>query len=178
VLARIFHESDLLCAAAMSDGLFDDLQPPDMAGLASMLTYEHRSKEPPPDPWYPTPAVRERAQRLVGLARHLAEEQAGLGLDSRPAPDPSFLAQAHAWAAGWSFEDVLDEDSPLSPGDFVRNVRTLIDLLGQIGDVAPNPATARSARAAAGALRRGVVAAGSEPTQVLDPEPSSGGDEQ
>ena len=174
VLSQIFHESDLLCAAAISDGLFDDLEPPEMAGLVSMLTYEHRSKEPPSDPWYPTPAVEERARRLARLARDLADEQTDVGLVPRPAPDPTFLAQAHAWAAGWPFEDVMEEESPLSPGDFVRNVRTLIDLLGQIGDVAPTPATARSARAAASALRRGVVAAGSEPTRVLDPEAGSG----
>ena len=46
-------------------------------------------------------------------------------------------------------------------GDFVRNVKQLIDLLRGIGDVAPVPATAARARQAADALHRGVVTASS-----------------
>ena len=49
----------------------------------------------------------------------------------------------------------------MSGGDFVRNVKQLIDLLRQLGEVAPDPATARAARAAADRLFRGVVAASS-----------------
>ena len=47
----------------------------------------------------------------------------------------------------------------MTGGDFVRNVKQLIDLLRQVADVAPVPETARTARAAADALFRGVVAA-------------------
>jgi superfamily II RNA helicase len=66
------------------------------------------------------------------------------------------VALAHAWAAGEALGEVLgDED--LSGGDFVRNVKTLIDLIRQVGEVAPDPATGRAARQAADALHRGVV---------------------
>ena len=53
------------------------------------------------------------------------------------------------------------EDGELTGGDFVRTVKQCIDLLRQIGDVAPDPATAATARAAADACSRGVVAASS-----------------
>jgi len=43
----------------------------------------------------------------------------------------------------------------------VRNVKQLLDLLRQLGDVAPDPATAAAARTAADRLFRGVVAASS-----------------
>ena len=68
---------------------------------------------------------------------------------------------AHAWAAGESL-DVVIADEDLTGGDFVRNIKTLIDLLRQIGEVAPVAATARAARAAADALYRGIVAVSSE----------------
>jgi ATP-dependent RNA helicase HelY len=45
----------------------------------------------------------------------------------------------------------------LTPGDFVRAVKQLIDLLGQIA-VAADPELAATARQAARALRHGVVA--------------------
>ena len=53
------------------------------------------------------------------------------------------------------------DDEDLSGGDFVRNVKQLIDLLRQIGDVAPQPGTAAVARQAADRLFRGIVAASS-----------------
>ncbi len=47
----------------------------------------------------------------------------------------------------------------LTPGDFVRAVKQLMDLLGQIAVAAgPGSALASTARAAVAALRRGVVA--------------------
>lgn len=60
------------------------------------------------------------------------------------------------------------EQEDLTGGDFVRNVRQLIDLLRQIGDAAPDPGTARAARAAAEALHRGVVASASLATSGGD----------
>ncbi len=52
------------------------------------------------------------------------------------------------------------EDEDLSAGDFVRNMKQVIDLLGQIADVTDGP-TAGVAREAAARLFRGVVAASS-----------------
>jgi len=74
------------------------------------------------------------------------------------APDPTFLALAFAWAAGEGFAEVVaDED--LSGGDFVRNVKQLIDLLRQLALLAPHSATRRTAGEAADRLFRGIVAA-------------------
>ena len=54
--------------------------------------------------------------------------------------------------------DVLDDDE-MTGGDFVRNIKQCIDLLRQIADVAPDPATRERARDAADACHRGVVTA-------------------
>ena len=161
VLARVFHESDLLCASVICEGFLDDLDPASMAGLVSLLTYEHRSKEPPPAPWYPSKEVRDRAHGIDRLARKLGNDEMKTGLSPTRLPDPSFLALAYAWAAGESF-DVVIADEDLSGGDFVRNIKTLIDLLRQVGEVAPESATRSSARAAADALFRGIISASSE----------------
>ncbi len=168
VLARVFHETDLLCASVICEGLLDGLDPASMAGLVSMLTYEHRSKEPPPPPWYPSKEVRERAARIDRLARKLGNDELKIGLSATRLPDPSFLALAYAWAAGESF-DVVIADEDLSGGDFVRNVKTLIDLLRQVGEVAPEAATRSSARRAADALFRGIISASSEVATAAAP---------
>ncbi len=60
------------------------------------------------------------------------------------------------------------EDEELSGGDFVRNAKLLIDLLGQVADAASSPETARTAREAADRIFRGVVSASS--VTGLDPD--------
>ncbi|MFN2607879.1 MAG: DEAD/DEAH box helicase [Acidimicrobiales bacterium] len=159
-LSRIWHESDLLVAEALRTGLLDGLDPTSLAALASGFTYETRSPGPRPEPWFPSTRVRRRWTELSRLAGELnaAEDDAGLPL-TRP-PDPGFFAAAYGWAAGEDLGDVIAEEE-LSGGDFVRNVKQLIDLLRQLGEVAADPATARSARDAADRLFRGVVAASS-----------------
>jgi ATP-dependent RNA helicase HelY len=159
-LARLFHESDLLVVETLRQGLLDDLDPATLAGLASVFTYEHRSPEPPPPPWFPSHRARKRWQAIDALARELngIEDEAGLPC-SRP-PDPTFAAVAFAWAAGEGFAEVVSEEE-LSGGDFVRNIKQLIDLLRQIAEVAPDPTTRSTAAAASEALFRGVVAASS-----------------
>jgi ATP-dependent RNA helicase HelY len=159
-LARIYHECDLLVAESLRCNLLDDLDPPSVAALASTFTYETRGPGPPPAASFPSGKLRKRWGDLDRIAHelNLAEDDAGLPLTR--APDPGFAALAHSWAAGDDLADVI-ADEEMSGGDFVRNVKQLIDLLRQLGDVAPEPATAKSARDASDRIFRGVVAASS-----------------
>jgi ATP-dependent RNA helicase HelY len=166
VLARTYHESDLLGAEAMTSGLLDGLDPASLAGLVSCFTYEQRGPTTPPPPWFPSRLVRTRWGDLERLADELRADEEAAGLPGTRAPDPGFVPLAHAWAAGEPLGEVLG-DEELSGGDFVRNIKTLIDLVRQIGDVAPDPATARAARQAAEALHRGVVSISSTLDEVV-----------
>jgi ATP-dependent RNA helicase HelY len=165
VLARTYHESDLLVAEAMTTGVFDDLDAPSLAALASCFTFEHRGRDRPPEPRFPSSTVRERFHILRRLADELAADEEEAGLPATRAPDAGFVHLAHAWASGGGLAAIL-EDEELSGGDFVRNVKQLIDLLRGIGDVAPVSPTAARARQAADALHRDVVTA----TSALDIE--------
>ena len=178
ILARLFHESDLLVAECLRKGLFDGLDPASLAGLGSVFVYEHRSPEAPPAPWYPSPLVRRRWQSIARISYELqdAEEQAGLSVH-RP-PDPTFVAVAFAWAAGEGFAEVVEAEE-LSGGDFVRTMKQLIDLLRQLALVAPSQETRLAAQKASDALFRGVVAAstaveaeaGKAPEEALGDDP-------
>jgi ATP-dependent RNA helicase HelY len=158
-LARLYHESDLLVAECASQGLLDGLEPAELAGLVSVFTYEARSAAESAH-WFPTPRVRHRWAQIDRLAAELnrAEEDAGLPRTRRP--DPGFVGLAHAWAAGEDLAEVIS-DEEISGGDFVRNIKQLIDLIRQLGDHGLEGAAAGTARAAADGLFRGVVAASS-----------------
>ena len=157
ILARVFHESDLLVTEALRAGLLDGVDAPTLAGLVSTFVYEHRAPDEPPPPWFPNRDARDRYAQIERLSVDLAflEQQHGLTVH-RP-PEPSFFAVAYAWVAGESFAEVVAEED-LTGGDFVRAVKQLTDLLGQIATVSPDPATRATARRAADACFRGVVA--------------------
>ncbi len=167
ILARTFHECDLLIVECLRQGLLDDLDPAALAGLVSVFVYEHRSPEPPPTAWFPSPTVRKRWQRIAEISYELEEIEEEAGLAVHRPPDPTFVAVAFAWAAGEGFAEVVEAEE-LSGGDFVRTMKQLIDVLRQLALVAPERATRRSAEQAADQLFRGVVAASSAVEPVDD----------
>jgi ATP-dependent RNA helicase HelY len=170
-LARIYHEQDLLVAECAERGVFDGLSVPEMAAVASLFTYEQRgpSSGLPLVTKWPSARTEQRWQVVQSLAEELAGDEQAIGLPGTRAPDPGFAALAHGWAKGKELGKLLApldaarrEVAPVMPaGDFVRNVKQLIDLLRQLGQVLPDETAAGAARRAADALFRGVVAASS-----------------
>ncbi len=165
MLARTFHECDLLVTEIVRAGLLDDLAPADLAALVSVVVYEHRSPEPAGAPWFSSPEIRDRWRRIAAISEELQAQERAVGLSEHRAPDPTFAAVAHAWVAGEGFAEVVG-DEELTGGDFVRAVKQLIDLLRQLALIAPSPGTRRAAAAAAEAAFRGVVADSSAPAEV------------
>ncbi|MEM9563005.1 MAG: DEAD/DEAH box helicase [Actinomycetota bacterium] len=160
-LARLYHEQDLLVVETLEAGLFDDLPVPELVALASTFVYEERRGDrPEPDPWYPSAEVRRRVRRILAAHLDLAADEDDLRLPQTRVPDPGFLAVAHGWASGGGLDDVLS-DEVFTAGDFVRTAKQLIDLLRQLGKLAPSPATAAVARQGADAVHRDLVAASS-----------------
>jgi superfamily II RNA helicase len=156
-LASIYHESDLLVAEALGRGLFDGLDPGSLAGVASAMTFEARqSADDPPAPR--RKLVVERLAALSELAGDLRSDERRVGLRRTRRPDPGLARAVMSWAKGANLDSVLRE-TEVAPGDFVRNLRQLIDLLRQVGQVATQPGTRESAEAAVVLLRRGVVGA-------------------
>jgi ATP-dependent RNA helicase HelY len=163
LLARLNTEPDLVLAESLREGLLDDTDPASLAALVSCFTYERRGTEgsqPLPPRRWPNQLVAKRSRAIDRIWRDLNATERDERLPETRPPDPGFTAAAHEWAVGGDLADVL-EDEEMTGGDFVRNVKQAIDLLRQVGDVAPNPSTGANARAAADALLRGVVAASS-----------------
>ena len=167
-LRRIYHECDLLISLALERGVFDGLEPAELAAVLSFVTYEHRSAEPPPEPILPTMAVRDRHRSLLALSKDLHRRERAHRVPPTREPEGGFAAAAWSWASGQGLDNILDED--LTGGDFVRNVRQLVDLLSQIALVAPVAATRAAARSASNALVRGVIAASSAPDEPDEPD--------
>ena len=84
--------------------------------------------------------MAQRARAIERIASDLNANEDDAGLPETRAPDPGFTPYVYDWAAGDALADVLDDDE-MTGGDFVRNVKQCIDLLRQVAEVAPDPAT-------------------------------------
>jgi len=172
-LARIYHDQDLLIAECAGKGLFDGLRPVEMAALASVFTYEPRgngARGGPSSlavPGLDGKRLQARWRAIEPIAMELAADEEELGLPPTRSPHPGFAGLAYGWARGRELSQLLGPvptmptGEAVPPGDFVRNVKQLIDLLRQLGDVLAGAAAAQAAREASQALLRGVVAASS-----------------
>jgi ATP-dependent RNA helicase HelY len=155
-LAGLYTELDLLVAECLRRGLWDELNPAELAACVSALTFESRRPDDASPPRLPRGRVREVLTAMDRIAADLDEIEHEHRLSFLRDPDTGFAWAAHTWAQGRPLEEVLSAD--LTPGDFVRAAKQLIDLLDQIADAAGAARVATVARDAIGALRRGVVA--------------------
>ncbi|GAA4977335.1 DEAD/DEAH box helicase [Yinghuangia aomiensis] len=157
-LARIYAELDLLTAECLREGLWEDLTPAELAACASALVFEARMPDDAIAPRMPGGAAKSALADMVRLWGHLDALEDQHGLDFLREPDLGFAWTAYNWASGQRLDAVLGE-SDLPAGDFVRWMKQLVDVLGQIADAAPEDGTVRAtARKAIEAVRRGVVA--------------------
>lgn len=157
-LAKLYTELDLLTAECLRAGLWDDLDAAELAACVSALVYESRQSDDARSPKIPAGAAKETLVSMVRLWGDLESIEEDHGLSFIREPDFGFAWVAFRWAKGHSLDAVLT-DGDLAAGDFVRWVKQLLDLLGQLRDAAPRESRVRgTADQAIDAMRRGVVA--------------------
>jgi ATP-dependent RNA helicase HelY len=154
-LSRIYGEGDILVAEAIHDGTFEGLSAAEFAAVVSTVVYESRERVPRPGEM-PTAQARERYQRLQRTWRNIRHTEDANQVELCRELEAGFATPIFHWAEGKPLEAILEETG-MAPGDFVRSCKLLLDLLGQIEDVAPS-GVSRAARNARDAVNRGVVA--------------------
>jgi ATP-dependent RNA helicase HelY len=167
LLARIYSESDLLVAECLRTGAWTGLRDAELAAVVSAVVYETRGGDGPGAPRnaeVPTAPLRQALHqtRRLSAALRADEQQHRIALSREP--DDGFVAAIYRWAsngdlvAALAAADSEGSGSPLSPGDFVRWCRQVLDLLDQVRNAAPQPELRATAKRAIDAIRRGVVA--------------------
>ena len=164
LLARIYSESDLLAAECLRTGLWDGLEPAELAAVVSALVFESR-RDVQAAPRVPGGAVTDALAATVRLWAALEEDERRHRVERTREPDLGFAWPVYRWSRGESLTAVLtaaeQNGQELSAGDFVRWCRQVIDLLDQLRGVCTESSPVGSAAARAiVSIRRGVVALG------------------
>lgn len=159
-LRRVYSEKDLLVAECLRHGAWDDLDPAGLAAVVSAVVYESRRETEGMSPPVPGGAVRAALTETVRIWSDLTDREERRGLQPTGEPDAALALAVHRWARGARLDDVLTE-ADVAAGDFVRWTRQVLDLLDQVAKVADalgDTRLRRTARQAAAAIDRGVVA--------------------
>ncbi|GAB3730663.1 DEAD/DEAH box helicase [Nocardiopsis nanhaiensis] len=155
-LAKIYSELDLLVAECLRRGVWEDLNPVDLAACVAALVYEARRGDDA-FPRVPEGAVDEALSEMMRLWGELNEVESRHRVSFQRQPDLGFVWTAHRWARGDRLDAILRQ-SEMTAGDFVRTAKMLVDMLSQIAGAAADPQVRSRARKAADLVRRGVVA--------------------
>jgi ATP-dependent RNA helicase HelY len=162
MLARIWTEADLLVAECLRRGVWDGLNPAELAAAVSVVLYEARreSEERASTPRGP---VADAIDATAKVWAEVEADEAARGLELTREPDAGFAWPVYRWARGEPLAKVLASghsiDGDMPAGDFVRWARQIVDLLGQLAEAVGAPAALRgTAREAMAAVNRGVLA--------------------
>lgn len=162
-LARLHNVSDLLVAQCLKRGIWDDLDPAELAGVASMVVFENR-KATGGSPDAATEAMTQAMSETMRIYNELVSDEQRHQLPVTRMPDAGFSLSIHQWTAGaplgYALAAAAQSGAELTAGDFVRWCRQVIDLLEQIGATGYTADIRRNANRAIDAIRRGVVAIG------------------
>jgi len=148
VLSRIYNECDLLLVECLEDGVFDRLDPIELACFSSIFVFESRersagrrpgargrAREPQALPAPPTPILQEAITSARAKESQIKSLEAREKLDLLRQPDSGFTRVIYDWASGESLEYMMSHYPQYSAGDFVRNMKQVIDIMRQIKEV-------------------------------------------
>jgi ATP-dependent RNA helicase HelY len=155
-LSKIYGERDLLIAECINRGVWSQLDPANLAALATALVYEGRKDEGDYEPKLPKGNFREALEKTELIQEQLLELQTEHRLPKETQLELNLCWPMYRWATGARLDDVL-KLSGLLPGDFIRWSKQLVDLLDQLAQGA-DPQLAETAYKAMDLIKRGIVA--------------------
>ncbi|RRD49296.1 RNA helicase [Arachnia propionica] len=156
MLRRIYNELDLVAAECIRRDVFAGLDAPQLAAVLSSLLYESRPSREARRPRMPDAASEAAQSALRGVWREVGALERNHRLERGREPDIGFAEAAWRWCSGQELSKVLLH-SGLPAGDFVRWVRQVVDLAGQLATAVGPGDLRRTCREIVAAMRRGVV---------------------
>ncbi|MDA2985092.1 MAG: DEAD/DEAH box helicase [Actinomycetota bacterium] len=129
VLLNIFSESDLLITEILRKGIFVSLKAIEIPALLSGILYQSRSddRQLPRIPKNLDSSIQE----VLYLWSTINDLELSYGINTQKEPDYSLSWSVYRWSSGNTITSILRE-TDVNVGDFVRHIKQVIDLIGQL----------------------------------------------
>lgn len=153
MLTKIYAEADLFLSELLNSHELDRLAPSELVSLLSALIYEGRG-EKSRMPRLPK-NIDTLMPHIVKVWSDIVNLEESMGVTAQREPNFDLSWSAYRWANGNSLHSILRE-TEIGVGDFVRAMRQIIDLLGQLRNAKPE--MEKTIREALKSIDRGVIA--------------------
>lgn len=134
LLSGLYLDKDLLLAETIYKGIINDLSLPDFGSVLSTFVFESRLFTNFKQISVPSKPVKDALIQIESIYFDIASREKIHNVSLTQEIDGGFANAVYDWLTGVSVKLILEE-SQLSPGDFVRWIKQLIDLANQISYV-------------------------------------------
>ncbi len=134
ILSKVYAETDLLLAELINSSVLSEVSASDLVGILSALIYEGRG-ERSRTPRLPR-SIENVMPQIIKFWSRIVTLEESCGVTPQREPNFDLAWSAYRWANGNSLQSILRE-TDIVVGDFVRSMRQIIDLLGQLMNAKP-----------------------------------------
>lgn len=134
ILSKVYAETDLLLSELINSSVLTEVSASDLVGILSALIYEGRG-ERSRTPRLPR-SIENVMPQIIKIWSRIVTLEESCGVTPQREPNFDLAWSAYRWANGNSLQSILRE-TDIVVGDFVRSMRQIIDLLGQLMNAKP-----------------------------------------
>ena len=166
LLCKIYNECDLLLVEVIRQGVLDGLDPEELASLCSWFVYKSRGKNQDSrrrvtrksGEEFPTSQLYQAYLKIEGIHEKIESLENSKQVKILGTIDIGFGFLCYRWATGEELGSLLEAFPDRSPGDMVRSMKQVIDLLRQLEEAAEDESLSARLRDGTRLTYRGVVA--------------------
>lgn len=156
ILTRINAECDLVIADYIASGDMENLNPQEFAALLATFVFETRKDGEIKPNTFPTKLLGDVCRNREKFVNILNKNEREAGIkESRPL-DYGMMFPAYLWAQGHPLDHIIDSRD-IAGGDFVRAMKSVIDLVRQIETASSSIALSQLCRETHAACFRDII---------------------
>ena len=156
VLSRINSEADIVICELITSGELVKLSAPELAGLLSAFVFEGRGDSSTRFNTFPSDELERLCIASEKFIEKFNRDEREAGIKESRGLDYSMMFGTYLWAKGKPLDEIL-ANQDITGGDFVRVIKSIVDLVRQIENATSDEALGAICRATKKACYRDIV---------------------
>jgi len=156
VLSRINSEADIVICELITSGQLVKLSAPELAALLAAFVFEGRGDNSNRFDSFPTKELERLCVASEKFLEKFNKDEREAGIKESRGLDYSMMHGTYLWAKGKSLDEILGNQD-ITGGDFVRVIKSIVDLVRQIENATEDEALGSLCRSTNKACYRDIV---------------------